>query len=103
MSSGQKWIFVFIAGLFLSTTALATKPMVPRGSEVLANAGHCSIGPFGTDGDVGVYRGMCHRLTNIEKCFAYLKLHIRDDGRMDRAYDSAKARFCEEALMSKFN
>ena len=72
----------------------------PRGANIQAGAGHCSVGPFGSTGSTGVYSTLCSRLTSEEKCLAYLKQHVRDDGKLREALDSAKAKFCLTIISS---
>ena len=73
----------------------------PRGPNTERLAGHCSIGPFGKTDDVGLYEGFCSKLTNGEKCLAYLKQHIDDEGQIHKAEDRAKAIFCLNSILSK--
>lgn len=73
----------------------------PRGANILSEAGNCSIGPFGTIGDTGPYKGHCSKLTTVEKCVAYIKSNIQDNGRFAEPEDRAKATFCLEAIASR--
>ena len=89
--------------LVLSSDVVATDPtsvvgekqsFPPRGANVQASAGYCSVGPFGTTGATGMYKLYCTNLTSAEKCLAYLKQHFLDDGNTTKVFDSAKAKFC---------
>jgi len=73
----------------------------PRGPNVEASAGNCGIGPFGKTGDAGRYEAHCSGLKSGEKCLAYLKQHVDDQGQIDKAGDRAKAIFCLRSILSK--
>ena len=83
---------------FIFCTQLHANRIVPRGSLIMAEAGNCSIGPFGTTGNTGVYQKLCHRLSIEEKCVAYFKLHLKKDGKIKSAFDTAKTTLCLQKL-----
>ena len=65
------------------------------------SAGNCNIGPFGRTGYADEYEGYCSKLTDREKCFAFLKQHIDEKGNIYKAEDSAKSVFCFRSLLRK--
>ena len=73
----------------------------PRGPNTEASAGNCDIGPFGGVGDAGPYKNYCKKLSNNEKCFAFLRQHITEDGQIDRSQDQAKAVFCLNSVLGR--
>jgi hypothetical protein len=83
-----------------SSEAIQANPL--RGPAIGDKAGHCPVGPFGKTGDVGEYEELCSYLTSVEKCLAYLKQHVDENGKMLKAYDSAKAAFCSRTIFGNF-
>ncbi len=108
-----KWAIVLVFSYFcISTSGFAAgyisfanseEDFPPRGPNIEMPAGNCSIGPFGNIGDLGKYEGYCSKLTNGEKCLAYLKQHISQDGQVNEAYDKAKAIFCLKSTLGKLS
>ena len=95
---------IVFAALMISEYTLAhdnfsnADELLPRGSNIGKEAGHCDVGPFGKTGDTGMYHGFCSRLTASEKCFAYAKQHLLTEGEIVEVIDSAKATFCTDLL-----
>ena len=89
--------FVLTIGILLSLSlASAGDSFPPMGSEVFPEAGHCPVGPFGRDGDVGIYHGFCTDLKSNEICTAYLEGIAKDE---ILEIDSAKISFCKSILV----
>ena len=88
---------VLFFSLFLfGFSSFATQPYPPVGAEILSEAGHCPVGPFGRDGDVGEYAGYCGGLKRREVCTAYLVGIIQND---IHPVDPAKISFCKGVLV----
>lgn len=78
------------AALFSGTHSIANQSP-PRGPDVDALAGNCAIGPYRQTSKAGPYNPLCATMPDAEKCLAFIKQHMNDQGEL-----SPVARFEDE-------
>ena len=74
---------------------------VPRGRNVLPEAGNCAIGPFNQTSKAGRYNGICESMPEAEKCLAFIKQHVSSNGEMRESSEKAKAQYCLDVFQQE--
>ncbi len=93
-----------IATLTAATITATAEPIgVPRGIDVLPQAGNCNIGPFEQVTKAVPYNALCDTMPDAEKCLALIKRHMNAQYTLDavRNHNVDRVQYCLEHIRTQ--